>query len=70
MRFVRLVVVCVALCGTYAIAGGTLGGCGSGGDKCDSCESDEDCDEGFTCELFTDGVSRCAGSGDKCRRLF
>lgn len=31
-------------------------------DECDTCETDEDCKEGFVCSTFSDGSKRC-GSG-------
>ena len=43
-----------------------LSACGGGGDKCDKCSSDSDCDEGkgFICERYVDGTNRC---GDPSR---
>lgn len=38
----------------------------SEGKECDRCESDSECNEGLTCEIFTDFLSRCAGSGSEC----
>ena len=70
MRYVRIVVLCAALAGTYAIVAGTLGGCGSGNDKCDSCNPDESkCDNGLECLEFSDGIPRCANAGDTCKGL-
>ena len=37
-------------------------GCGSGGDECDPCSSDDDCTAGLVCSTFSDGSKRC-GSG-------
>lgn len=42
--------------------------CSDGG-ECDSCSSDDDCNQGLTCRRFTDGSQRC-GSGEgttQCR---
>jgi hypothetical protein len=36
-------------------------GCTSG-DECDTCDSDDDCQEGLVCSTFDDGSRRC-GSG-------
>jgi hypothetical protein len=42
-----------------------LTACG-GGDKCDTCSGDSDCDsgKGFVCERYVDGNNRC---GDPSR---
>ena len=37
-------------------------GCGSSGDECDTCSSDDDCKAGLVCSTFSDGSKRC-GSG-------
>jgi hypothetical protein len=37
-----------------------LGSCGSGGDECDTCSSDDDCKAGLACSTFSDGSQRCA----------
>jgi hypothetical protein len=44
-------------------------GCGSTGDECDSCSSDDDCKAGLVCSTFGDGSRRCgSGVGDtSCR---
>jgi hypothetical protein len=39
-----------------------LGSCGSSGDECDTCSSDDDCNSGLVCSKFSDGSQRC-GSG-------
>jgi hypothetical protein len=39
-----------------------IGSCGSSGEECDTCSSDNDCTGGFVCTNFSDGSSRC-GSG-------
>jgi hypothetical protein len=72
MRYLRLALFCIAISGTYAIAAGTLGGCGSGGGECNGCDPDEDeCDEGLRCMYFTDGLARCAAeAGDTCGGFF
>ena len=42
-------------------------GCGPDGDKCDTCDNDDDCNGEMFCSLFTDGVERCAkSSSTKC----
>jgi hypothetical protein len=35
-------------------------GCGTTGDECGSCSSDDDCKSGFVCSTFSDGSKRCA----------
>ena len=39
------------------------------GDECDTCETDEDCQEGFLCSDFSDGSQRCGSGvgGTNCR---
>lgn len=37
-----------------------LGNCGSGGDECSTCSSDDDCQSGLVCSKFSDGSQRCA----------
>jgi hypothetical protein len=37
-----------------------LGSCGSSGDECDTCSSDDDCKSGLVCSKFSDGSQRCA----------
>jgi hypothetical protein len=37
-----------------------LAGCGSSGDECDTCSSDDDCTSGLVCSKFSDGSQRCA----------
>jgi hypothetical protein len=39
-----------------------LGSCGSSGEQCDRCSSDDDCNGGLVCSTFDDGSRRC-GSG-------
>jgi len=39
-----------------------LGSCGSSGDECDTCSSDDDCKSGLVCSKFSDGSQRC-GTG-------
>ena len=40
------------------------------GNECDRCESNEDCQEGFTCSQFSDGSRRCgSGFGDTTCRV-
>ena len=34
----------------------------SSGDECDTCDSDDDCQDGLVCSTFGDGSRRC-GSG-------
>lgn len=42
-------------------------GCGSGGDECDACSSDDDCKAGLVCSTFSDGTRRCGtGLGTSC----
>jgi hypothetical protein len=44
-----------------------LGSCGSSGEQCDRCSSDEDCNAGLVCSTFDDGSRRCGtGTGTKC----
>jgi len=43
-------------------------GCGSSGDECDTCSSDDDCKAGLVCSTFSDGSKRCGtGLGTSCR---
>ena len=43
-------------------------GCGSSGDECDPCSSDDDCKGGLVCSTFSDGSKRCGtGLGTSCR---
>jgi len=43
-------------------------GCGSSGDECESCSSDDDCRSGLVCSTFDDGTRRCGtGMGTSCR---
>jgi hypothetical protein len=43
-------------------------GCGSTGDECDSCSSDDYCKAGLVCSTFDDGSKRCGtGLGTSCR---
>ena len=39
------------------------------GDECDTCTTDEDCQEGFLCSDFSDGSQRCGSGvgGTNCR---
>jgi len=69
MKTIRVCLLVAALAGTYAFAGGTLGGCGNSGGKCAGCDFDEgDCKDGYECRLFSDGLARCAKNpGDTCR---
>jgi hypothetical protein len=39
-----------------------LGSCGSSGDECAKCSSDDDCTSGLVCSKFSDGSQRC-GTG-------
>jgi hypothetical protein len=32
----------------------------SSGDECDSCDSDDDCQDGLVCARFNDGSMHCA----------
>jgi hypothetical protein len=44
-------------------------GCGSTGEECDACSSDDDCKAGLVCSTFSDGTKRCgSGTGStQCR---
>ncbi len=43
-------------------------GCGSTGEECDQCSSDDDCKAGLVCSTFSDGSKRCGtGLGTSCR---
>ena len=45
-------------------------GCGSTGDECDTCSSDDDCTAGLVCSTFGDGSRRCgSGLGDTTCRV-
>jgi hypothetical protein len=47
-----------------------LGSCSNGG-ECDTCDSDDDCNNGLLCVTFDNGSRRC-GSGQgvtQCRTL-
>jgi len=46
-----------------------IGSCGSTGEECDTCSSDQDCTVGLTCSSFSDGSRRCgSGTGEtNCR---
>jgi len=45
-------------------------GCGTTGDECAACSSDDDCKAGFVCSTFSDGSKRCAsGLGSTSCRL-
>jgi hypothetical protein len=46
-----------------------IGSCGSSGEECDRCSSDQDCTAGLVCSSFSDGSSRCgSGTGEtNCR---
>jgi hypothetical protein len=46
-----------------------IGSCGSSGEECDRCESDEECTAGLVCSTFSDGSRRCgSGTGEtNCR---
>ena len=37
-----------------------LGSCGSSGEECDTCSSDDGCSGGLVCSSFSDGSRRCA----------
>jgi hypothetical protein len=39
------------------------------GNECDTCTTDEDCQEGFLCSDFSDGSQRCGSGvgGTNCR---
>jgi hypothetical protein len=39
-----------------------IGSCGTSGEECDRCSSDDDCTAGLACSSFSDGSRRC-GSG-------
>ena len=42
-------------------------GCGTSGDECGSCSSDDDCKAGLVCSTFDDGSKRCGtGLGTSC----
>ena len=51
-RLVRLLAVVLLL--------GMPLACGSSGEECDTCSSDDDCTAGFVCSSFSDGSRRCA----------
>ena len=62
-RTLWIVTMLLALTGTYAIALGTLGGCGRDND----CETDEDCPGEQTCVLCSNKdvvVTICSGDVD------
>jgi hypothetical protein len=41
-----------------------MSSCGSSGEECDRCSSDDDCTSGLVCATFSDGSRRCAsGTG-------
>jgi hypothetical protein len=40
-----------------------LTGCDKKGSECDSCDSNSDCADGLTCEMFDDDKTRCANVG-------
>jgi hypothetical protein len=43
-------------------------GCGSSGEECDTCTSDDNCKSGLVCSTFDDGSRRCGtGQGTSCR---
>jgi hypothetical protein len=43
-------------------------GCGTSGEECDTCSSDDGCKSGLVCSTFDDGSKRCGtGSGTSCR---
>jgi hypothetical protein len=45
-----------------------MSSCGSDGDECERCSSDDDCAAGFVCSSFSDGSKRCGtGMGTSCR---
>ena len=46
-----------------------IGSCGSSGEECDRCSSDQDCTAGLVCSTFSDGSQRCgSGTGEtNCR---
>jgi hypothetical protein len=46
-----------------------IASCGSTGEECDRCSSDQDCTAGFVCSSFSDGSRRCgSGTGEtNCR---
>jgi hypothetical protein len=42
-----------------------MSSCGSSGQECDRCSSDDDCSAGLVCSSFSDGSRRCAsGTGE------
>jgi len=43
--------------------------CGSSGEECDTCSSDDDCNAGLVCSSFSDGSRRCGTGvgGTTCR---
>ena len=46
----------------------SFAGCGTSGDECDSCSSDDNCKSGLMCSKFDDGSMRCGtGQGTSCR---
>ena len=45
-----------------------MGSCGSSGEECDTCSSDDDCTGGLVCSSFSDGSKRCGtGMGTSCK---
>jgi len=45
-----------------------MSACGSEGEECDRCSSDNDCTGGLVCSSFSDGSQRCGtGTGTECR---
>jgi len=60
-RPLRLLAVAVVLALSLA--------CGSSGEECDTCSSDDDCNAGLVCSSFSDGSRRCGTGvgGTTCR---
>jgi hypothetical protein len=45
-----------------------MSSCGSDGEECDTCSSDDDCTGGLVCSSFSDGSKRCGtGMGTSCK---
>jgi len=64
-RFLRLAGLALLLMLALPFAG-----CGSTGDECDTCSSDDDCKAGLVCSTFGDGSRRCgSGIGDTTCRV-
>jgi hypothetical protein len=58
----------IATWGLMALLALPMGSCGSSGEECDRCSSDDDCTGGLVCSTFDDGSKRCGtGMGTTCR---